>query len=152
MNLKTLSNLSRNLKKVNQKLVENLFAKEIQNKSSEITSLVRNRWKSGKRPNGSIIGSYKSFSYKEYKIGKNPSASGNVDLIDTGSLNTGLVVNTLVGGNFTIFSTDEKAIMIASKYGLDVYGLTDSESVKVVLEASENTIKAINKFIYNGVL
>lgn len=96
-------------------------------RSDEIVALVRQRWKTGLRPNGNIIGVYRSFEYQREKLAQNPEAGGNVDLILTGALNRALTVNLLRENTFSIFSTDAKAVPIAEKYGLDVYGLSPEE-------------------------
>ena len=62
----------------------------------------------------------------------NPLAGGNVDLIYTGALNEGLNLRYMGDGRFIIFSTDEKAIMIAEKYGLDVYAITEKEKKNII--------------------
>lgn len=123
--------------------MENLFKVEVLSSQKEIIKPVKERWKLGLRPNGSIIGTYRSFSYQQEKIRRNPSASGNVDLIDTGDLRDGLVLNALGKSLFTIFSTDNKAVPIAQKYGLDVYGVTDKEEQNDMNKAAENVYKDI---------
>ena len=77
----------------------------------------------------------------------NPLAGGNVDLIDTGALNKALVINYINGSLFTIFSTDDKAQDIASKYGLDVYGLTKEEETEVLMIAMSRIYKNLFQFV-----
>lgn len=120
---------------------------EILANGKEIVQLVRNRWKQGKRPSGDIIGTYKDYGYELFKQQKNPLAGGNVDLILDGGLNKGLVVNYLNGSLFNIFSTDEKAVTIASRYGLDVFGLTEKETFRVLEEAKNRVYIKIFDFI-----
>lgn len=114
---------------------------------SEIVSLVRERWKKGLRPDGNIIGNYRSFAYEMEKRQRNPLANGNVDLIDTGALNRNLVVNYFGSSLFNVFSTDEKAVDIAQKYGLDVYGLTEDEINTILLEASGRIYTELFNFV-----
>lgn len=141
MDLNQLKNLQTKLRSLNQSRIEQDFKQEILDNSSEIVALVRNRWKQGKRPNGNIIGRYQNYGYQLIKQQQNPLAGGNVDLILDGGLNRGLVVNHLRGSLFNIFSTDDKAVSIAEKYGLDVYGLTKDEENDVLIEATDRVLK-----------
>ena len=127
-----------------------LFEKEILNNKQEIVALVRSRWIRGKRPDGSIIGEYGSFAYEQEKLRQNPLARRTVYLIDTGALREGLTIFPLAGGNFSIFSTDDKAISIAEKYGLDVYGLTIEEEKIVVNLALSRVNVRLSNFVMTG--
>lgn len=147
-----LNQLSQRVKRINQNLIEEIFKKELLKNKEEILDFVRQRWVIGKRPDGSIIGVYKSFLYQQEKANQNPLAGGNVDLTLTGSLKGDLDIFPLTGGNFSIFSKDEKAINIAQKYGLDVYGLTREEEEVVISIVSSKVIFVINKFINTGVI
>ena len=117
------------------------------NNADEIVDIVRQRWKQGKRPDGSIIGEYRNFAYAMLKQQQNPLANGNVDLILDGGLNKNLVVNHLHGSLFNIFSTDNKAVSIAEKYGLDVYGLSADEEIEVINEAIKRVYDKSFEFI-----
>ena len=147
MDLNQLKKLQLKLRQLNQSRVENDFKNEILNNSKEIVDLVRNRWKRGLRPDGSIIGSYRSFAYEIEKRQRNPLANGNVDLMDTHALERNLVVNHLSGAMFNIFSNDSKAVNIADKYGIDVYGLSKKEEKEVIDEAISRTITKQLKFL-----
>lgn len=140
-----LNQINQRAKLINQRLIEGLLEKEILNNKEEIVELVRDRWKRGKRPDGSIIGEYASFFYQQEKLRQNPLAGGKVDLFLTGALSGDLTVFPLTGGNFSIFSSDEKAINIAQKYGLDVYGLTHEEETMFLSIAFDRiNIRLIN--------
>ncbi|MCP4984855.1 MAG: hypothetical protein GY928_01960 [Colwellia sp.] len=104
----------------------------------------------GKRPNGSLIGEYRSFAYRQEKIRQNPIAGGNVDLTLTGALNRELDIFPISGDNYSIFSNDEKAISIAEKYGLDVYGLTVEEEQVVIDLVSAKVNVILSNFISTG--
>lgn len=147
MDINQLKQLQTKLKQLNRSKIEQFFKEELLNNSDEIVDLVRSRWKQGKRPDGNIIGEYRSFSYEMEKRQRNPLAGGNVDLIDTGALNKHLTVNYLYDSVFNIFSTDEKAVLIAEKYGLDVYGLSKDEEQDVLNEAGERTYKRCEQFL-----
>lgn len=118
----------------------------ILNKQDEIVQKVRDQWKRGLRPDGTIIGVYRSFTYQREKLAQNPAAGGNVDLILTGALNRGLTLNRILEATFTIFSTDSKAVMIAEKYGLDVYGLNvDEKEAFLDMVAGQALIELTNE-------
>ena len=114
-------------------------------RKEEIIEKVREQWKQGIRPDGTIIGTYQSFSYQRQKLAQNPAAGGNVDLILTGALNENLTLNKVFRATFTIFSTDPKATIIAQKYGLDVYGLNNEEKEDFLnMVSAEAFLIAIN--------
>ena len=113
-----------------------------------IIKKVISQWKRGVRPDGSIIGNYRSFVYMQEKLRRNPLAQGNVDLIDTGALSEGLTINKITKAVYTIFSDDSKAQMIADKYGLDVYGLSDDEKENFIDMAVVVAIDEIVTKIY----
>lgn len=147
MDLNQIKKIQTKLRQITIVKIEELLKKEILANQKEIVAKVRNRWKTGKRPSGDIIGTYSSFAYEQEKRLKNPIAGGKVDLIDEGDLERGLVVNAIAGSIFTIFSTDEKAIDIASKYGLDVYGLTLAETKEVLSLAVGRVYVKLFKFV-----
>jgi len=146
MDLNQLQQIEVRLKQINTSRIQKLIAEELQKNAAEIVELVRNRWLTGKRPDGSEIGTYKDFGYELLKRKQNPLAGGKVDLTLDGGLNKGLVVNYLNGSISNIFSTDEKAVTIAERYGLDVYGLTPKETDLVLERAKENVfVKLYNQ-------
>jgi len=111
-----------------------------------IIKKVLGQWKKGLRPDGSIIGTYRSFAYQREKFAQNPEAGGNVDLILTGALSKGLTINKVLESTFTIFSTDSKAVGIAEKYGLDVYGINDKDAEDFLdMIAGETLITVMNE-------
>ncbi|MGR3218462.1 MAG: hypothetical protein ACUZ8H_01410 [Candidatus Anammoxibacter sp.] len=142
--------ISRRAKRINEGLIAKLFEKEILTNKNEIVELVKQRWLRGKRPSGQIIGEYKFFSYQRQKVAQNPLAGGTVDLILTGALRDGLTIFPSLGGNFNIFSTDEKAILIADTYGLDVYGLTPEEERAVIDLALARVNIRLSNFVMSG--
>jgi hypothetical protein len=147
MDLNHLKKSYQKMLQINQSVVENRLKEKVLANQDEIVAKVRARWREGKRPSGQIIGNYASFSYQQEKSRRNPLAGGTVDLIDTGSLNRQLVVNHLRGSFFNVFSTDSKAVDIADKYGLDVFGLTDEEASEVIREASSLVMKDLIEWV-----
>ena len=127
-------------KEMTESRLQNQVNKKILSQEKEIVNLVRNRWRKGERPSGSIIGTYANKEYRQDKMEMNPQADGFVDLILTGDLNEALKLYPAFDTGFTIFSADEKATKIADKYGLDVYGLTDDEGQKIIDEAATGVL------------
>ncbi len=146
-----LNLVNQRAKRVNRTLIENLLKEEILKNKDEIVALVKDRWLRGKRPDGAIIGDYQSFAYQQQKLRQNPLAGGTVDLILTGALSGDLTIFPLAGGNFSIFSEDEKAINIAQKYGLDVYGLTKEEEEMVLNIAFVRINMDLINFVQQGI-
>lgn len=145
-----LNQTQKRAKQVNLTLISKLFEKELLKNKSEIITFVKERWKRGKKPDGSIIGEYASFAYQQEKIRQNPLAGGNVDLIRTGALVGDLDVFSISNDNFSIFSKDEKALNIADKYGIEVYGLTkEEEKIVINLVLSRINVRIID-FILTG--
>ncbi len=147
MDLNQALQIQSRIKQITVSKIQSLLRKEILANQKEIVEKVRDRWKKGVRPNGEIIGTYSLFSYEQEKRSRNPLAGGNVDLIDQGDLEKGLVVNALGGSLFTIFSKDEKAQAISQKYGLDVFGLTEEEKFQVLTEAGERVNIKLFEFV-----
>ena len=141
MDLSQLKELQRKLKSLNRSRVEQDFKQVMLNNSENFTTYVADNWKQGKRPDGSIIGTYRSFAYEVEKRQRNPIANGNVDLIDTGSLKRGLIVNHLNGAFFNVFSTDKKAVDISDKYGVDVFGVPKDKKEQELEEVASEVMK-----------
>jgi|5B_taG_2_1085324.scaffolds.fasta_scaffold10594_2 hypothetical protein len=81
-------------------------------------------FKRGKNPDGSIIGTYRSNSYSNFKKSKNPLARGFVDLINTGSYVNKLYVKKVNKLQYQFVSRDSKDKMLADKYGQQIRGLS----------------------------
>lgn len=150
MDLHELEKIGERSKKANPALISKVFTTIMMRDKELVVDFVRSRWKEGKRPSGDIIGEYAWISYEMYKRSKNPLADGNVDLHDTGDLSEGLTLFPRGNANFTIFSTDKKAILVAEQYGLDVYGLTKEEEEVVVALVAAETNEAILEYIINN--
>ena len=83
---------------------------------NELRKLKKEEFASGKRPDGTIIGTYRSLSYRKKKQAKNPRARGFVDLIDKGNFTNDLFVQKISKKKYNFFSTDSKATSLFSKY------------------------------------
>ncbi len=141
-----------NLKKVREQ-IEPTFNEFFQQHEKEIRQLIKERWLLGKRPDGSLIGSYSSMGYALDKHSQNPTAGFyNVDLIRTGDLVDAIKIS-LVSVGFEIFSTDEKYNKISSEptefskgaYGKDNFNLTDEQTEEIISKVSVQTLE----FLYN---
>lgn len=109
-----------------------LFQKGIISQEKEIRELIRDRWKLGIKPDGSIIGIYHSKGYAFEKSQKNPLAGfGHVDLIETGALWKGIKISPF-GEAVEVYSVDSKYIDISKKYGDANFNLTNAERDTVV--------------------
>jgi len=97
----------------------------------QIKQLIKDRWLLGKRPDGSLIGEYRSISYAYEKNQQNSRAGlFNVDLIDTGDL-VNQITLALTGSGIEIISIDSKFNKIADKYGDDNFNITDAEQEQI---------------------
>ena len=143
MDLNHLKKIEARLLRINKSNIAQRLKDEIQANEEEILNLIRNRWTLGKRPDGNIIGVYKSAEYALFKHTINPLAGGNVDLTVTRSLRNKLEIFSMGNSLFEIFSTDSKALELAEKYGLDVYGLSKEEENIVLNEAKEQLYQDI---------
>lgn len=116
--------------------------KEVVNQISQIASLVdfelhkeenwiretiRQRWLLGKRPDGSLIGLYRSEDYANYKFNENNKAGfGNVDLTLTGALVRGIRISGF-NDEYEIYSEDTKYEDIVEKYGYYNFNISEDE-------------------------
>ena len=92
--------------------------KEYLNNENWIRETIKDRWKTGKTPNGDLIGFYRSEPYALDKNKQNSFAGfGNVDLILTGSLWKGIQIDFTSQTQAEVFSTDSKFDAISEKYG-----------------------------------
>jgi len=112
----TLNELSNKLKRITLPRVQEETAKII-TADTKILGRKRDELKTGFNPDGSIIGEYRSPSYRLFKLQKNPLAGGKVDLILTGSTARRLGVDYLGNSVYQINSTDPKWEGLIAKYG-----------------------------------
>ena len=111
--------------------------------SANITDKVKKRWSWGRGVNGDEIGQYSKSqlgqSYKAFKLNKNPSARGTVDLILTGSLSNKLKIRKM-GSLFEVVSLDNKFKKIGDKYGFEQFNLTPEETQQLISEIYEKIL------------
>lgn len=116
--------LKNRLKKVQKKTTLNKIIDEIVLSDKNLKYAKEDEFLHGNKPDGSPIGRYKSKSYEQYKLRRNPLAGGDVDLIDTGSFvdNMKPFKSNRVG-HYIFKSSDKKSPMLQAKYGSEIMGL-----------------------------
>lgn len=103
-----------------------------------------NEFEFGYRPSFKKIGKYRSDAYAQYKSTKNPLAGyGYVDLIDTGAFVNSLFVRQS-GNGFLFDSGNDKASLLETAYGRDIFGLNQKTFNTI---QKEYYIPDIRKFI-----
>ena len=118
----TLDELSNSLKSLTLPVIQQETEKIILT-DKQLVERKQAELKAGINPDGSLIGTYKSESYRLYKLRKNPIARGNVDLIDTGSYKNKMVADSLGNRQFRVVSEDDKREMLIKKYGEKIEGI-----------------------------
>ena len=115
----SMGDLKRKLKKLNKPLLE----REVKNiilQDREIVRRKKDELKTGSRPDGTDIGTYRSEKYRLFKLQMNPLAGGKVDLILTGSTKDKLYLVSIENGQFTFESADPKWQGLVEKYGTEI--------------------------------
>ena len=132
--------------KTGVKNIPGMVSFEIMEFEDEIRKWIKERWLLGDRPDGSIIGVYRSSEYAMFKQSINPKAGGVVDLTLTESLGDNIQVIPKSKAMFQIISTDSKYSEIVEKYG-DVNFNLSPEKLELLFEMVGNMI--INKILSN---
>lgn len=96
--------------------LHSIAKEEIIKEESNLSRIKQDEFERGQRPDGSLIGHYRSPLYAIAKQKKNPFAGGNVDLIDTGSFVESAYLRNPKEGIFTFGFTDSKANDLLNKY------------------------------------
>ena len=108
-------------------MIQDLVDYQLHENEKWIRQKIRDRWSLGLKPDGSIIGLYRSEDYAEEKYRQNSKAGfGNVDLTLTGSLWRGIQISGF-NDEYEIFSSDSKYEEITEKYGYYNFNITDDE-------------------------
>lgn len=146
-------NYANNIKLKLQTETQNIpkyFADNFYTYENDIRELIKKRWKTGKKPNGNVIGIYRSVDYALFKKQKSDAPFRVVDLTLTGSLGNKIQVELFNAqkGIFEIYSTDVKFQSIVEKYGLDNFNLTEIETEKIINEVTSLVYKTIIKKVY----
>lgn len=124
-----LKTIVENLKRA-QDNTRQMVIDEVQKKDREawIRNTIRSRWLVGKRPDGKLIGVYRSYGYAVEKHQMNPMAGfDHVDLTLTGSLGKGIKVSLFSSTEFEIYSTDSKYLSISETFGDVNFNLSEVE-------------------------
>lgn len=113
----SLNQLQDKLKRLSRGAVLEIVTTQIILKDHKVIERKQDEFEFGRNPDGSIIGTYASKEYEEFKRLINPNAGGNVDLILTGSTRDKLRIDYLGNRTFRLSSGDEKWQSLVSKYG-----------------------------------
>lgn len=119
---------------------------EMMEYEDEVRKWIKERWLLGDRPDGSIIGVYRSSEYAMFKQQMNPKAGGDVDLTLTESLGDKIQMIPKSKAMFQIISTDSKYSEIVEKYG-DVNFNLSPDKLELLFDMIGNQI--INKVLNN---
>ncbi len=124
----TLGEALRRLRKLTLPVVQK-ETEQIILKDPQAVIRKKNELKAGARPDGSLIGQYRSESYRLFKLQLNPLAGGDVDLILTGSTRDNLEIVAYGNGEFGFRSTDDKWDDLVEKYNK---GAVDQQDLTVI--------------------
>lgn len=130
--------------KTSVKNIAGMVSFEMMEYEDEVRKWIKERWLLGDRPDGSIIGVYRSSDYAMFKQSINPKAGGDVDLTLTESLGDRIQMLPKSKAMFEIISTDSKYSEIVAKYG-DVNFNLSPEKLEILFEMVGNMI--INKVL-----
>lgn len=117
-----------------------------------IRNKIRSRWKLGKRPDGSFIGTYSTSQmgaeYAFFKNKINPDAGlGQVDLTLTGALGRGIKISSF-NDKTEVYSTDEKFDEIVNKYGDYNFNITEEEENELFAYIYDEINTKLINYIY----
>lgn len=138
----TLGEIKRRLQKLTQAKLEQA-TQEIILKDPKILERKKDELKSGIRPDGSIIGEYRSEKYKLFKQKLNPLAGGKVDLILKGDTKRGLYLESDGKGGFIFRSSDSKWDDLMAKYNKGQIGSKDLKAI------NPQVFDRLQKFVYH---
>lgn len=126
------------------------FADNFYTFEKDIRELIKKRWKTGKKPNGDIIGVYRSLDYAIFKKQKSNAPFKIVDLTLTGALGNNIQIELFNAqkGTFEVFSTDVKFQSIVDKYGLDNFNITEEQTNSIINEVTKLVYETIIKKVY----
>lgn len=138
----TLGSLARKLQKLTLPKIQQT-TQEIILTDNQIIERKRDELKAGRRPDGSVIGEYRSEGYRLFKMELNPFAGGKVDLILTGKTKNNLEVIAYGNGTFGFRSTDEKWGKLMEKYN---DGSAPAEDLTTI---SPEVFNKLQEFVYH---
>lgn len=126
--------------------ISGMVSFEMMEFEDDVRKWIKERWLLGDRPDGSIIGVYRSADYAALKQRMNPKAGGDVDLTLTESLGNNIQLLPNKKNMFEIISTDSKFKEIREKYG-DVNFNLSPDKLELLFDMIGNSI--INKILNN---
>jgi len=123
-----------NIQKIARRVSKNIdkvSEKAIKESTIDMADMNVNQMMNGLNADGDQIGEYRSVNYAAFKQRLNPAPPPMTpDLRLTGSFHSGLFAKYT--GNDIIFgSTDRKSNDLATKYGANIFGLTESNQEEI---------------------
>lgn len=107
--------------------MDGIIEAEMYNNEEQIAKWIRDRWLTGKDPNGNLIGMYRFEDYAEEKYNLNSFAGfGNVDLTLSGRMGRSIEISGF-NNSFEVFSTVGYYDEIVEKYGEVNFNITEPE-------------------------
>ena len=144
----SVAEYQRRLQKLLNKSVLDRFVDEIVfDDESELKKEKIDEFESGLRPDGRIIGKYRSVSYAVKKFNQNPKARGNVDLILEGNFSGKLFLKKFRKRGYIFDSSDEKRNKLVEKYGQNILGLSaETFKEKQIKEYKNELLKEMKAY------
>lgn len=141
----------------NQQNIKTQTENTIHLNAPEVIKMVKNRLRYGQGVNGGTIGGdrekanygyYKNMDYASEKHKQNPLPGfGKVDLFFNGNLSDDITLKK-VGDSFKVYSTDDKYVKIADKYGAEEFGLTDEQMQEFLHELYLTVMEQLINKVY----
>jgi UDP-N-acetylglucosamine pyrophosphorylase len=129
--------------------VEDLLDIYINEALPDIRKMIKARWLTGNKPDGSLIGVYSSESYSFFKLRKNPLAGGDVDLTLSGEMGNKIEISGYKN-IFEIFSRVSYFDNIIEKYGASNFNITDEERDALFLKIENKIIQSIMNQVWRA--
>lgn len=104
--------------------LQQIAQREILNRKDDLREKKEGEFEKGLRPDGRPIGTYRNYSYARMKQRMNPMAGGKVDLMLTKSFVRAMRVTRSRGNKYTFLNSDKKRQKLMSRYGVDIFGLS----------------------------
>jgi len=135
----TIKEVYESYKKVN---ADKVFSEAVFDTSNEANELNRKQLKAGELSNGELLPYYSTVSQDLF--GKD---NIRIQLFDSGEFQKALDTYPTKNGAIVSTSLDEKADMLAERYGSDIFGLTEKNRINYVEILQNKMIEIIKKII-----
>ena len=135
----TIKEVYESYKKVN---ADKVFSEAVFDTSDEANELNRKQLKAGELSNGALLPYYSTVSQDLF--GKD---NIRIQLFDSGEFQKAFDTYPTKKGAIVSTSLDEKADMLAERYGSDIFGLTEKNRINYVEILQNKMIEIIKKII-----